>query len=55
MQRALWPSVRALAEALLACEEMGREHIDEVIGGRDIRTPVFAIQRAHGLLQAPRV
>jgi hypothetical protein len=48
---AVWPSVKALVEALLAREEVDRDGIDEAIGDADIYAPVFAVQQAHGLLQ----
>jgi len=48
----VWPSVKALAEVLLVREEVDRDGIDEAIGDADIYLPVFAVQRAHGLLQA---
>jgi ATP-dependent Zn protease len=44
---AVWPSVKALAEALLVREELDRAGIDEVIRGHDIYTPVLRIQHAH--------
>jgi hypothetical protein len=47
---AVWPTVSALAAALLVREELDRDGIDEAIGGVDIYRPVFAVQRAHGLL-----
>ena len=47
---AVWPSVKALAKALLVHDEFDREGLDEVIGDADIYLPVFAVQRAHGLL-----
>ena len=48
--------MKALAEALLVHEGLDREALDEVLGDVDICLPVFAVQRAHGLLrvvQAP--
>jgi ATP-dependent Zn protease len=48
--RAVWPSVRAVAEALLEREELNRATLDDVLGGADIFAPVFAVQQAHGLL-----
>ncbi len=47
---AVWPAVKALADALLLHEKLDREGFDRVIGDDDICTPVFAVQRAHGLL-----
>ena len=47
---AIWPTVNALAETLVAREELDRDGIDEVIADADIYRPVFAVQRAHGLL-----
>ena len=47
----VWPSVKALAKALLAHEELDREGIDEAIGEADIYLPVLAVQREHGFLQ----
>lgn len=49
--RAVWPSVKAVAEALLEYEELDRAGLDAAIGEADIFGPVFAVQRAHGLLQ----
>jgi ATP-dependent Zn protease len=45
----VWPPVRAVAEALLAQEELDRDGLDEAIGEVDILLPVLAGQRAHGL------
>ena len=50
----VWPSVKALAKALLEHEELDREGLDEVLGDADIYTPVVGVQRRHGLL-LPRV
>jgi hypothetical protein len=50
----VWPSVRALAEALLELEEIDRDGIRLAIGDADISTPVVAVQRAHGLLRPLR-
>ena len=47
----VWPSVKALARALLEHEELDCEGFDEVIGDADIYLPVFAVQRTHGLLR----
>jgi hypothetical protein len=48
----VWPSVKAVAEALLVQEKLDRDRLDEVIGDADIYLPVFAVQREHGLLSA---
>ena len=48
--RAVWPSVKVVAEALLVHEELDRAGLDGAIGEADIFGPVFAVQRAHGLL-----
>jgi ATP-dependent Zn protease len=48
--RAVWPSVRAVAEALLEFEELDGASLDDALGNANIFTPVFAIQNAHGLL-----
>jgi ATP-dependent Zn protease len=50
--RAVWPSVRAVAEALLEFEELDRASLDDALGNADIVATVFAIQNAHGLLAA---
>ena len=47
----VWPSVKAVVEALLVHEEIDRDGINEAIGSHDIYTPVFVVQQAHGLLQ----
>jgi hypothetical protein len=47
----VWPSVKALAEALLVHEELDRDGLDEAIGDADIYLPVFTVQRAHGLIR----
>jgi hypothetical protein len=47
---AVWPAVKAVAEALLRHEELDREGFREAVGDTDLFTPVFAVQRAHGLL-----
>ncbi|MFI5298667.1 MAG: hypothetical protein ACHREM_11255 [Polyangiales bacterium] len=44
----LWPSVTAVAEALLEHEELDRDQLDVLIGGADICTAAFAVQTAHG-------
>lgn len=46
---AVWPSVKAIAGALLAREELDEDSIESLLGGHDLSTPVLAIQRAHGL------
>jgi hypothetical protein len=48
--RAVWPSVRTIAEALLEREELNRATLDDVLGDADVFAPVFAVQRAHGFL-----
>jgi ATP-dependent Zn protease len=50
--RSVWPSVRAVADALLAREELDRAGLDEALGDADTFGPVFAVQRAHGFLAA---
>lgn len=50
----VWPAVQALAKALLKHEELDREGVDAVLGGIDIFTPVFRVQRAHGLREKAR-
>ncbi|HTB72349.1 MAG TPA: hypothetical protein VK762_03855 [Polyangiaceae bacterium] len=42
--RAVWPSTRAVAEALLEREELDGASLDQVLGNADIFAPVFAIQ-----------
>lgn len=49
----VWPAVEALAGALLKCEELDEDAIEEVLGECGLFIPVFAVQRAHGLLTAP--
>jgi hypothetical protein len=51
----VWPSVKALAEAVLVHEEVDRDGLDEALGDGDIYSPVFAVQQAHGLLTASAV
>jgi hypothetical protein len=51
---AVWSSVTALAAALLRDEELDRDGVDGVLGDADIQSPVFAVQRAHGLLPGAR-
>lgn len=48
--RAVWPSVRAVARALLVHEELDRGRLDAAIGDVDLFAPAFAVQRAHGLV-----
>ena len=48
--RSVWPSVKAVAAALLEQEELNRDGLDRALGDADIFAPVFAVQRAHGLL-----
>jgi hypothetical protein len=52
--RAVWPSVKAVANALLDHEELDRAGLDDVLADADIFGPVFAVQRGHGLLAATR-
>lgn len=52
---AVWSAVKSVAEALLVHEEIDRDGIDRAIGDINIYTPIFAIQRAHGLLRAVQV
>ena len=52
---AVWPSVKALVEALLVREEIDRDGINRAIGDADIYAPVFAVQQAHGLLQVVQI
>jgi hypothetical protein len=51
--RAVWPSVKAVAEALLEREELDAAGLDAAIGEADIYMRVFTVQQAHGLLPAP--
>jgi hypothetical protein len=46
----VWPAVRGVAKALLAHEELDREGLNVALDGVDIYSPVFAVQRARGLL-----
>jgi ATP-dependent Zn protease len=50
--RAVWPSVKTVADALLEREELDRASIDAALGEADIFGPVFVVQRVHGLLGA---
>jgi ATP-dependent Zn protease len=50
--RAVWPSVRAVAEALLEYEELDRAGLDRALGEADIFAPVLAVQNAHGVRAA---
>jgi ATP-dependent Zn protease len=47
---AVWSSVKAVADALLAHEELDRDGVDLAIGDDDIYKPVFAVQHARDLL-----
>ena len=46
---AVWPAVRAVAEALLKHEELDQDGVFEAIRGIDVYRPVLAVQEAHGL------
>ena len=48
----VWPSVKAVAKALLEHEELDREGLDEAIGGVDSFAPIFEVQRRFGLLRS---
>lgn len=50
---AVWPTVQALAKALLQHEELDRKGMFAAIGRSDIYGPVFAVQEAHGLRARP--
>lgn len=50
---AIWPAVQAVADALLAEEQLEGERLNAVFPPMDIYRPVFAIQRVHGLLPPP--
>jgi ATP-dependent Zn protease len=47
---AVWPAVQRVAKALLELEELDLDGVAEAIGNVDIFSPVFAVQRVHGLL-----
>ncbi len=47
----VWPSVKAVAKALLQDEEIDRTGFDEALGDADLYAPVFAVQLEHGLLR----
>jgi hypothetical protein len=47
---AVWPTVQALANALLKHEELDRNGVFQAIGRDDICGPIFAVQKANGLL-----
>lgn len=53
--RAVWPSVKAVANALLDHEELDRAGLDDVLADADIFGPVFAVQKAHGLVRVDAV
>lgn len=44
-------AVEAVAIALLKYEDLDRDAVDAALAGIDIYMPVFAVQRAHGLLR----
>jgi hypothetical protein len=46
----VWPSVQAVANALLEHEELDRDGLDAAIGEADIFVPVVMVQRTHGFL-----
>jgi ATP-dependent Zn protease len=46
---AVWPAVRAAANALLEREELDGDELFEAIVGIELFAPVFAVQEAHGL------
>lgn len=47
---AVWHYVDSVAKALLKKDTLDREALDEALGDGDIFTPIFAVQRKHGLL-----
>ena len=47
---AVWPTVQALANALLKHKELDRNGVFQAIGRDDIYGPIFAVQKANGLL-----
>jgi hypothetical protein len=49
----VWPVIVAVARALLRHGELGRAALDEALGGFDIYSPVFAVQRQYGLIRLP--
>jgi ATP-dependent Zn protease len=46
----VWPSVKAVAEALLEEEELDRARLEDALGEGDIFGPISGVQRAHGLV-----
>jgi len=46
---AVWPSVKAVADALLATGELERGEIEAAMDGADVASPVLAVQRANGM------
>ena len=50
---AVWPAVKALAEALLSHEELDRVGVEGVLEPFALFTTVLAVQQAHGLLLVP--
>jgi hypothetical protein len=47
---AVWRAVERVAKALLKHEELYRDGVDAALGDADMYSPVFEVQRAHGLL-----
>ncbi len=47
----VWPSVKAVAKALLRDDDMDRRGFDEALGEADLYAPVLAVQLEHGLLR----
>jgi hypothetical protein len=46
----VWPAVEGVARALLKHEELDHGALGTAMGGVELYSPVFAVQRAHGLL-----
>ena len=47
---AVWPAVKAMAIALLKCEELDREDVEKVLEPFELFSSILRVQQAHGLL-----
>jgi ATP-dependent Zn protease len=47
---AVWIAVDGVAKALIERRVLDRDGFDAVVGGFDIYTPIFAVQRRHGFM-----
>jgi hypothetical protein len=48
--RAVWRSVKTIAEALLDHEELDQDALEQAFGDADVYAPVFAVQHTYGML-----